>query len=332
MSRSIVVVGAGAWGTALAIILAGNNQPTQLWARDPAHRNALKTERRNRRYLPDAGFPNPLSIADSLESALDTCEAVVLAVPAAATRDLLERIGRHARPRKLCLTGKGLDPMTRDLLSTVARRCLDDDAEVAALSGPSFAQEVAAGLPTAVTIAADTLATASWFAGKFHNATFRTYTHDDLIGVQIGGAVKNVIAIAAGIADGLGLGANTRAALITRGLTETMRIGDAFGGRRETLMGLTGIGDLILSCTDDQSRNRQFGLALATHATVSAARRHIQHTVEGIETARVMSALADKHAIEMPIAAAVRRIVDGECTPRDAVRALLAREPRREMD
>ena len=331
MGSCIAVVGAGAWGTALAIVLAKNDQPTVLWTRDPAQRAALKTTRHNQKYLPDAVFPDGLQIVETLNDAFDTCDAIVLAVPAAAVCDLLTQISAHGRHYKLCLASKGLDPKTHGLMSVAAKKCLGDHADIVVLSGPSFAREVVAGLPTAVTIAGDRVETATWFAGKFHNDVFRVYTHDDLIGVQIGGATKNVIAIAAGIADGLGFGANTRAALITRGLAEISRFTDTLGGRRETLMGLTGIGDLILSCTDNQSRNRQFGLALAAGATVADARRQIKHVIEGIETARIVSALATTHGVEMPIVAAVCQVVNGECTADSAVRTLLTRVPGREL-
>ena len=203
---------------------------------------------------------------------------------------------------------------------------------VAVLSGPSFAREVAEGLPTAVTIAAQDPSTAAEFSGLFHCDVFRTYTHDDMVGVQIGGAVKNVMAIAAGIVDGLHYGANTRAALIARGLAEIMRLGLAMGGRADTFMGLAGLGDLTLTCTDDQSRNRRFGLALAQGRTPDQAKAEIGQAIEGLHTTSVVCKLATNYAVDMPISRQVLSVIDGEITPADAVRELLAREPKPEAE
>jgi len=201
---------------------------------------------------------------------------------------------------------------------------------VAVLSGPSFAREVAAGLPTAVTVASPDPGTAARFAERFHSEVFRIYTNKDIIGVQVGGAVKNVMAIAAGIVDGLGFGANTRAALITRGLAEIIRLGTAMGGRQETFMGLTGLGDLVLTCTDDQSRNRRFGLALARGASEQEARREIGQAIEGIRTAAVVHDLAHKYAVDMPISIQVYRVISGDIGAREAVQELLNRERKME--
>lgn len=333
MKNPILVVGAGSWGTALAIVLAGNGHSVYLWGRDSSHIAELKVQGCNKRYLPNASFPKGLLPVDDLESCLGECNELVLTIPCSGLRSILDIIDKHCDDSiKLCLTSKGLEPTTQNLNHKVVEECLGDRASTVVLSGPSFAKEVAAGLPTAVTIAGTDLGTADWFADKFHNEVFRTYTHDDIIGVEVGGAVKNVMAIAAGIADGLGFGSNTRAALITRGLAEIIRLGVVMGGRQETFMGLTGLGDLILTCTDDQSRNRRFGLELAKGTTVSEACENIGQAIEGMKTSQEVYQLALKNNIEMPITQQVCKVLDGEILPGDAVKALLMREQRQELD
>jgi glycerol-3-phosphate dehydrogenase (NAD(P)+) len=333
MQKPILVIGAGSWGTALAMVLVGNGHPVYLWGRDSSHIAELKAEGFNRRYLPDTKFPEGLLPVDDLASCLRECDEIVLAVPCAGMRSILEIIDKQGNDSlKLCLTSKGLEATTHYLNHKVVEDCLRDKATTVVLSGPSFAKEVAAGLPTAVTIAGSDLGTAAWFAEKFHNEIFRTYTHDDVIGVEVGGAVKNVMAIAAGISDGLGFGSNTRAALITRGLAEIIRLGVVMGGRQETFMGLTGLGDLILTCTDDQSRNRRFGLELARGATILEACENIGQAIEGIKTSQEVFQLALKNNIEMPITEQVCKVVSGEVLPSDAVKALLMREQRQELD
>ncbi len=333
MQKPILVVGAGSWGTALAMVLAKNGNTVYLWGRDSSRIAEMKVQVCNKRYLPDANFPDGLFPVDDLETCLRECNEIVLAVPCAGIRNILGIIDQQGNNNlKLCLTSKGLEAATQYLNHKVVEECLGDRASTVVLSGPSFAKEVAAGLPTAVTIAGRDLETAAWFAEKFHNEVFRTYTHDDIIGVEVGGAVKNVMAIAAGIADGLGFGSNTRAALITRGLAEIIRLGVAMGGKQETFMGLTGLGDLILTCTDDQSRNRRFGLELAKGATVSEAYENIGQAIEGIKTSQEVYQLALKNNIEMPITEQVCKVVNGDILPGDAVKALLMREQRHELD
>ena len=333
MQKPVLVVGAGSWGTALAIVLAGNGHSVYLWGRNPTHIAALKSENCNRRYLPDAIFPEDLLAVDNIESCLRECDEIVLAVPCVGMRSILEIIGKQSNDNlKLCLTSKGLEANTQYLNHQIVEDCLGVRASTVVLSGPSFAKEIAAGLPTAVTIAGCNEQTTALFAEKFHNEVFRTYTHDDVIGVQVGGAVKNIMAIAAGIADGLGFGSNTRAALITRGLAEIIRLGVVMGGRQETFMGLTGLGDLILTCTDNQSRNRRFGLDLAKGATVSEACENIGQAIEGIKTSQEVYQLALKNNIEMPITEQVCQVVNGEVLPSDAVKALLMRDQRPELD
>ena len=333
MQKPILVIGAGSWGTALAMVLVGNGHSVYLWGRDVKHIAALKAQGYNERYLPDSIFPEGLLPVDDLESCLHECEEIVLAVPSAGMRSVLETIDKHGNENlKVCTTCKGLEASTCYFNHQVVEDCLGDKASTVVLSGPSFAREVAAGLPTAVTIAGSNLETASWFAKRFHNKVFRTYTHDDVIGVQVGGAVKNVMAIAAGISDGLGFGSNTRAALITRGLAEIIRLGVVLGGRQETFMGLTGLGDLILTCTDDQSRNRRFGLELARGATVAEACEHIGQAIEGIKTSQEVVRLALKNNIEMPITEQVCKVVNGDVLPGDAVKTLMMRDQRQELD
>ena len=333
MAKPILVIGAGSWGTALAVVLANNGLPVHLWGRDSTHIAELKAQRCNERYLPNAILPDNLLPVDDLESSLRSHDEIVLAVPCEAMRSILEIIDKQGNEHlKLCLTSKGLEATTQYLNHKIVEESLGSKASTVVLSGPSFAREVAAGLPTAVTIAGNDLETATWFAEKFHNEVFRTYTHDDIIGVEVGGAVKNVMAIAAGVSDGFGFGSNTRAALLTRGLAEIIRFGVVMGGRQETFMGLTGLGDLILTCTDDQSRNRRFGLELAKGASISEACENIGQAIEGIKTSQEVFQLSLKNNIEMPITEQVCKVVRGEVSPCDAVKALLMREQRQELD
>lgn len=329
--NSIMVAGAGSWGTALALVLARNQQRTYLWDCMAGHVEKLIEEKRNSHHLPDHPFPGTLTPVRAFTPLPEGVKYVLIAAPCAGLGDVLQALQSLGdRNFKICLACKGIEPNTLSLNHRVVEEYLPG-VPVAVLSGPSFAQEVAEGLPTAVTIAAQDQAIAAEFSGLFHNDVFRTYTHDDIIGVQIGGAVKNVMAIAAGIADGLRFGANARAALISRGLAEIMRLGLAMGGRADTFMGLAGLGDLVLTCTDDQSRNRRFGLALAQGKTPDQAKAEIGQAVEGLHTARVVRQLAEKYNIEMPISKQVLNVINQEIPPMAAVRALLARERKSEM-
>lgn len=327
----MLVLGAGSWGTALALVLARRGIDTFLWDTDLEHVTRLTAERANTRHLPGIAFPGNLHPVPELGAAPAGIRDVVVAVPCEGLRAALGAL-REARGNavQLCLASKGLEPGTLLLNHEVAAAVLGP-VPAAVLSGPSFAAEVARDLPTVVTLAAVTAGIAEHFADRFHGETFRIYTHDDVIGVQVGGAVKNVMAIAAGIADGLGFGANTRAGLITRGLAEIMRLGLAMGGRRETFMGLAGLGDLVLTCTDDQSRNRRFGLALARGQTPDQARAAIGQAVEGARTAAVVVELARRHGVEMPISAQVQRVIAGAVSPAAAVQNLLLRERKPEQ-
>lgn len=327
----VLVVGAGSWGTALAVLLAGNGVRTLVWSRDPAHLQEMRASRTNAAFLPGIELPPALEPEERLDRALAHTRDLLIAVPSVGFRETLRAIAAHAPgPVRLAWATKGFDPGTGHLLHQVARDELPSASAHAVISGPTFAMEVARGLPTAVTVAADDSPFAASLAARLGNDRFRVYTSEDIIGVSVGGAVKNVLAIAAGIADGLGFGANTRAALVTRGLAEIIRLGVALGGRRETFSGLAGLGDLVLTCTDDQSRNRKFGLALGRGHTVDEALASISQVVEGVQTAREVITLADSLGVDMPISREVNAVVHGGKPPLDAVKALLSREQRPE--
>jgi glycerol-3-phosphate dehydrogenase (NAD(P)+) len=327
----ILVIGAGSWGTALAILLAGNGNPVLLWGNDPAQLQELARRRQNTAYLPGIDFPDRLEIAPDIAAALARARDVLIAAPSAAFGSVIRLIAAH-RPRdcRLAWGTKGLEPGRHRLLHELIGAEYPGQPPLAVISGPTFAAEVARGLPTAVTVAANDAGFAAALSTRLHNERFRVYTSGDIVGVEIGGAVKNVLAIAAGIADGLGFGANTRAALVTRGLAEITRLGVALGGRRETFMGLAGLGDLVLTCTDDQSRNRRLGLALGRGLSLIEASAEIAQVIEGVETAREVAALTRAHGIDMPIALEVYRVLHEGKDPRAAVKALFGREQKAE--
>ena len=329
----IAVLGAGAWGTALALLLARNGRPVRLWTRDAAAAARLARERENRRYLPGHSFPPCLSIEPELEAGAASADEVLVAVPSHAFREVLGRVAGAVRDTAgVTWATKGLDPGSGRWLHEVAVDALGTAARAAVVSGPTFAGEVAEGLPAAVAVACADLDRARRLAGLFHGPRFRAYANDDMTGVSLGGAVKNVLAVAAGVADGLGLGANTRAAIVSRGLGEMLRLGRVVGARPATLMGLAGLGDLVLTCTDDQSRNRRFGLALAAGDTPDEARERVGRVVEGATAAPAVLALAERFGIEMPITEQVAAVVRRDATPAGAVEALLARAPAAEYE
>jgi len=328
---SILVAGAGSWGTALAIHLARNGHATVLWGHDAGHIARLAHARRNERYLPGVEFPTLLSVEDELDGTLRRARDVILAVPCKALREVAHLVAAHARPdARISWACKGIDVDTLQLPHAIVAEVFGADCPAAVVSGPTFATEVAAGLPTAVVVASENAEFARDLAGCLHGGAFRAYVGDDVIGVEVGGAVKNVLAIAAGISDGLGFGANSRAALITRGLAELTRLGVAMGARKETFMGLAGLGDLVLTCTQDQSRNRRLGLAIARGRSASEAAAEIGQVVEGIRTAEALQRLSRIQGVEMPICDQVAMVLSGRCSPREAVQALLAREPKSE--
>jgi glycerol-3-phosphate dehydrogenase (NAD(P)+) len=329
---AIAVLGAGSYGTALAIQLARLGNDTRLWGRDAAHMQQMAGERVNAEYLPGCKFPPSLHPTADLRAAVQGADDVLLAVPSHALHPVLRTVAPMLKAGQgLVSAVKGLEPETGKLVHEVVEDIVGKGRKLAVISGPTFAKEVGLGMPTAVTVASTDPDYAEHIVGALHGHGFRAYSSDDVIGVQVGGSVKNVLAIAVGIADGLGLGANTRAGVITRGLAEIMRLGEAMGGRRETFMGLAGLGDLVLTCTDDQSRNRRFGLALAKGKSVQQALADIRQVVEGVRAAPEVLRLARKHGVEMPISEQVVRVLAGEITPIDAVRNLATRPPRAEQ-
>lgn len=327
IAAEVAVLGVGSWGTALALLLARNGHAVRLWGHDPEEVAPLRRERENRRYLPGIPFPNSLSVGADLTEALAGVELALAAVPSQAYGETLIRV-RSCLPATagFAWATKGLEHGSGRFLHEVTAEALGETWPAAVISGPSFAREVALGLPTAVTVAAPDADHARRVATLLHGSNLRAYTSTDVIGVELGGAIKNVLAIAAGIADGLGFGANARAALITRGLAEMVRLGLAVGGRRETFMGLAGIGDLVLTCTDDQSRNRRFGLAIGRGETAEAACAAIGQVVEGAATAREAARLARRYQVEMPITEQVDLVLRHGRDPRRAVEILLARD------
>ena len=323
----ISIVGAGAWGTALALIAARRHDVT-LQVRDASQMQALKRIRENVRYLPGFMLPPSVVITDDLAEAARDAELIVLAVPVSGLRPTGLALA-SMRPRQLVSACKGLEAETHLLPHQIIADVLPG-VPVAALSGPSFATEVAAGMPVALTAASVDEVLAERIVHTLHGGAVRVYRSSDVVGVEVGGAVKNVMAIAAGISDGLELGANARAALITRGLSEMMRYGVAVGGASETLMGLTGVGDLILTCTGGLSRNRRVGLALGQGRTLDATLATLGHVAEGVACVRAVKASAERLGVDMPITVAVAAILFDGLAPREALGHLLARAPRHE--
>jgi len=324
VSSKTTILGAGAWGSALAIHLARRGGTVTLWGHRPEHVERLAEARENVRYLPGVKLPDTLRLESDLAAALDGAGYVLVAVPSKAFVHTIEALAPLTGAPVFWAT-KGLDAENGRPLHEHVARLLGTRRGIGVLSGPSFAHEVAAGLPTAVTVAASDMALARRFATRVHSATFRAYVSTDLVGVELGGAAKNVIAIAAGIGDGMGLGANARAGLITRGLAELRRLGKALGARPQTLIGLSGLGDLVLTATDNQSRNRRFGIALGEGTPIEEAREAIGGAVEGIPAARAIVRLAEDVGVELPICAQVRAVLDGAQSPRAAVETLMTR-------
>jgi glycerol-3-phosphate dehydrogenase (NAD(P)+) len=333
LSAPIAVLGAGSWGTALAIQFARAGKPTRLWGRDTAQLADMRAARCNRRYLPDAKFPELLQVADTLEGALAGVSDVLVAVPSSGFRPLLADLAPRLTPQvRIAWATKGFERDTGLLPHQVAHDVLGNRHVVAVLSGPTFAKEVGAGLPTAMVVASADAAFAMRVAEDLASPGFRTYVSTDIVGVEIGGAVKNVIAIGAGLSDGLGFGANMRVALITRGLNEMTRLGVALGAHERTFMGLAGLGDLVLTSTDDQSRNRRCGLALARGLSVDAAMAEIGQVVEGYHAARVLRAVARRLALDLPVCEGICRILFDGANAGAVVRDLMAHPPKAEFE
>jgi len=327
----IAVLGAGSWGTALAIQLARAGHSVRLWGRDRDRIRRMALAGENARYLPGIAFPDGLVLEADLAAAVARASLVLLVTPSHGIPDLIRAlVPLLDGEARIAWAAKGFEPGSGRFLHQVVEELVDHQRHGAVITGPSFAVEVAAGLPTAVTVASPDLDFAARVAGALHHGHFRAYTSDDIIGAELGGAVKNVLAVGTGIADGMGLGHNARAALITRGLAEMMRLADALGGRRETLMGLSGVGDLVLTCTGDLSRNRRFGLALGQGQAIDATLASIGQVVEGVKTAEEVVRLGRNNGLELPISEVVHQIVSGQITPGDGLRSLMAREPKRE--
>ena len=324
--QTIAVLGAGSWGTALAMLLAQNKHHVNLWSHNAEHAALMQQARENSRYLPDLTFPTTLNVDANLETTLKDVNDILIVVPSHAFRQTLETIKPFiATSHRIAWATKGLEADSYKLLHQVAREVLGDEISLAVISGPTFAKEVAQGLPGAVTVASTDQTFAVDWAHLLHNDHFRAYTGDDIIGVEIGGACKNVIAIAAGIADGMGFGANARAALIARALSEITRLGVSLGAQAETFTGLTGLGDLVLTCTDNQSRNRRTGIALGKGKKLELAIKEIGQVVEGVSTAKEVVALAKKQNIDMPITEQVYNVLYENVPAENAVNALFNR-------
>ncbi|MEW6133984.1 MAG: NAD(P)H-dependent glycerol-3-phosphate dehydrogenase [Pseudomonadota bacterium] len=324
----IAVLGAGAWGSALAVHFTARHDVV-LWARSEAQAQAMAAERRNARYLPDIDFPASLDISHRLDDALAHAELLLVAVPSSALRSLLEQLAALDAACPLIWVCKGFEKGSGRLPHEIVAETLPDIPS-GVLSGPSFAIEVAKGLPTAVALASHHKRITDDIAHRLHGGTLRIYTSEDVVGIELGGAVKNVIAIAAGISDGLGFGHNARAALITRSLAEITRLGLALGGHMETFMGLSGMGDLILTCTGDLSRNRQVGLRLAKGEKLGAIIESLGHVAEGISTTPEVLRLATRLGVDMPITRAVNSVLYENLSPRQAVEDLLHRNQKAE--
>ena len=332
----VAVLGAGSWGTALAALIARHGHATVLWGRDQHTIAAINERHENPRYLPGIVLPESLRATTDIAAALRGADLVLVVVPSHAFAETVRALAPH-RPAQagVAWATKGFEPGSGRFLHEVANDLLDNgrggaDVPLAVVTGPSFAKEVAAGLPTALTVHSDTPEFAQQVADVLHGPAFRAYTGDDMLGAELGGAMKNVLAVATGVADGMQLGLNARAGLITRGLNEMLRLNAAIGGKAETLMGLAGLGDLVLTCTGDLSRNRRLGLALGRGQSLDDAVREIGQVVESVQTADEVLRQGQRHGIELPISSAVCAALHGEITPADGLRQLLAREQKPE--
>ncbi|HEV7777168.1 MAG TPA: NAD(P)H-dependent glycerol-3-phosphate dehydrogenase [Luteibacter sp.] len=331
MSRqTVAVLGAGSWGTALAALIARNGNPTRLWGRDATALAGMAATGRNARYLPELDLPKELAYEADLGTALRGAGVVLIVVPSHAFAAMLDEIAPLLEPgASIAWATKGFETGTGRFLHELVDERLPGRA-AAVVTGPSFAREVAAGLPSAVTVHSDDNAFAQLVATLLHAPNFRAYTGNDVLGAELGGAMKNVLAVATGVADGMNLGLNARAGLITRGMNEMLRLGVALGARAETLMGLAGLGDLVLTCTGDLSRNRRLGLALGRGVSLDDAIREIGQVVESVLTADEVARLAEQHGLDLPIATGVRAVLHGEVTPVEGLQALMAREQKPE--
>ena len=331
MTQSITVLGDGGWGTALALKLLLNGHHVTLWGPFAAYLNEVRSSRENRKFLAGVSLPGELVLEADSAKALAGADGVVLAVPSKFYRTVLEKAGRDIPPQAHLLSvSKGLDPTSHHRLSEVASKVLGHP-RIAVLSGPSHAEEVARNTPTAVTIASADLDEAVWWQTAYNSTTFRIYTATDVTGVEMGGALKNVIAIAAGISDGLGFGDNTKAALMTRGLAEITRMGAAMGADPATFSGLSGIGDLMVTCMSRHSRNRGVGERIGKGESMASILGGMDQVAEGVWTAKEAVKLAADLGVDLPICAAVAAVIEGTLGPGDAVQQLMGRDPKPEF-
>ncbi|PSW19273.1 NAD(P)H-dependent glycerol-3-phosphate dehydrogenase [Photobacterium sanctipauli] len=329
---SMTVLGAGSYGTSLAISLARNGANVILWGHEPEHMAQLEMDRANEAFLPGVPFPDTLIVSADLQEAVQACRDLLVVVPSHVFGEVLGNMKPFLREdSRICWATKGLEPETGRLLKEVAVEALGDDIPLAVLSGPTFAKELAAGMPTAIAVSSPDDEFVGDLQEKIHcSKTFRVYSNSDFIGMQLGGAVKNVIAIGAGMSDGIGFGANARTALITRGLAEMSRLGAALGAQPETFMGMAGLGDLVLTCTDNQSRNRRFGLALGQGKDVDSAQEEIGQVVEGYRNTKEVWVLSQRIGVEMPITEQIYQVLYQGKDAREAAKDLLAREKKDE--
>ncbi|KJY78501.1 glycerol-3-phosphate dehydrogenase [Vibrio coralliilyticus] len=329
---AMTVLGAGSYGTSLAISLARNGANVVIWGHDPEHMARLQSDRANHEFLPDIDFPQSLIVESDLEKAVQASRDLLVVVPSHVFGIVLNNIKPHLRAdSRICWATKGLEPETGRLLKDVAIEVLGEGYSLAVLSGPTFAKELAMGMPTAISVASPDESFVSELQEKIHcSKTFRVYANSDFTGMQLGGAVKNVIAIGAGMSDGIGFGANARTALITRGLAEMTRLGAALGAQPETFMGMAGLGDLVLTCTDNQSRNRRFGLALGQGKDVDTAQDEIGQVVEGYRNTKEVWLLSQRMGVEMPIVDQIYQVLYQGKDAHMAAKDLLARDKKSE--
>ena len=330
-SLKIAVLGAGSWGTALAALMARHGHAVVLWGRDAAQVATIDAKHENTRYLPGVPLPDTLRATTDLAAAVAGADWILVVTPSHAFNETLRALAPHRRPGAgVAWATKGFEPGSGRFLHEVAAEILGNDVPLAVVTGPSFAREVAQGLPTALTVHSDSDSFASTVAEALHGPAFRAYTGSDMLGAELGGAMKNVLAVATGIADGMNLGLNARAGLITRGLNEMLRLNQRLGGRAETLMGLAGLGDLVLTSTGDLSRNRRLGLALGRGQTIAEAVKEIGQVVESVDTVDEVMRLANRHGVELPISELVQRVLHQEITPAEGLKIILSREQKPE--
>ncbi|URJ28187.1 NAD(P)H-dependent glycerol-3-phosphate dehydrogenase [Candidatus Blochmannia vicinus (nom. nud.)] len=330
---TITIIGAGSYGTAMAIALSRNGHIVLLWGHNSTHIQTLKTHRCNQAYLPDIPFPPSLYLEKSLSVTLATCLNLLIAVPSHVFSHVLMQIKPNLKNNtRIIIASKGLEPKTGRFLKDVTRDILGNNVPIAIISGPTFAKELAIGLPTAITLTSTDAILNYDLQNILHcNKNFRIYTNTDAIGIQIAGAVKNIIAIGAGISDGIGFGSNARTALITRGLAEMSRLGTAIGAMPETFMGLAGLGDLVLTCTDDQSRNRRFGILLGQGLNIRHAQKNIGQIIEGLLSIKEVYMLSIKYKIDMPITEQIYQILYQNKNVHDAAYSLLQRTQKEKL-